>query len=297
MNDQSEPTIFMILNSEAAVDDELRQLVADLRVGGYNVDVRVSWEKGHTAKFSDEAIEAEVDAVVGCGGDGTLHDIVNTVMTGKERPMVAGLPYGTGNDFLRGLGIDLTCAPQEFGVWLETAPTAIDVGRCGERYFLNMATAGVGAEVTAQVSRDFKDVAGSFAYFVSGIPAAFDLPVQQTKIRAPDFDWQGKMAFLFVGNGQYSGGGWRLCPAARIDDGLLDVVIVPEMPLREMARCGRDMVKAESTGDFGPLIYRQVSKLDVEFDDDVPLNLDGEPVEGREFTFSAVEKAIRFLVP
>ena len=295
--ERDEVTIWLILTVEAADDDELRDVVDRLRRRHYEVEVRVVWEGEQARMFARKAAENGVDALVGCGGDGTLHELVNGVMEVDDPPIVAGLPYGTGNDFLRSLGIGPRPEPSRLETWLDLSPTMIDLGATDDRYFVNMATAGVGAEVTAEVSRQLKDVAGSFAYFVRGIPAAFDLPVRATRIDGPGLDWEGQLAFLFVGNGRQSGGGWTLCPAARLDDGLLDVVIVPDMPIREMARYGREMVKAGTTGDFGPLVYRQVEQLTVEFDGDTPLNLDGEPVEGNRFEFRAVEKALRFLVP
>lgn len=290
-------TLFVIMNGRAGGDDDLRQLVDRLRNEGYDIAARVTWEHGQAAMYAREAVEAGADIVVGCGGDGTLNEIVNAVMKFDDRPVVAGLPYGTANDFLVSLGIGPRMGVEELEEWLDVAPTPIDVGRTGEGYFLNMATAGIGAEVTAEASRQLKDVAGSFAYFVKGIPAAFDLPVRPARIEGPGLKWEGELAFLFVGNGRQSGGGWTLCPAAMLDDGLLDVVIVPDIPLTEMARYGRQMVKAEETGDFGPLVYRQVPEVAVEFGEKTPMNLDGEPVEGDVFEFSVVESAIEFLMP
>lgn len=288
--------IFVVMNGRAGGDDDLREVVERLR-GGWDVQVRVTWESGHAQMYTREAVEAGADVVIGCGGDGTLHEIVNAVMDFQARPRVAGLPYGTANDFLTSIGIQPRLAPEQLEDLLETTPRSIDLGHDGHRYFLNMATAGVGAEVTAEASRQLKEVTGSFAYFLKGIPAAFDIPVRSARIEGPDWSWEDDLVFLFVGNGRQSGGGWTLCPAALLDDGLLDVVIVPDIPIREIARHGREMVKAESTGDYGPLVYRQVEQLSVEFDEATPMNLDGEPIEGEEFEFRVQEEAIEFLMP
>ncbi len=290
-------TVFLIMNGEAAEDADLREMVQRLRERNYCIEPRVTWEGGDAGRYTEEACRAGADAIAACGGDGTLHEVVNAMMGFDKRPMLGGLPYGTGNDFLGGIGVEPRHGPEQFEQWLGLAPTPIDVGYDGERHFLNMATAGVGAEVTAEASRQLKEVAGSFAYFVRGIPAALDIPTRHAIIRAPELEWEGDLAFFFVGNGPRSGGGWRLCPAARINDGLLDVLIVPDMPLREMARHGREMVKAETPGDYGPMKYRQVEWVEVEFDEEVAINLDGEPAGGEEVRFSVVKEAVRFLVP
>ena len=299
MNDET-TTVLLIMNGEAAADDELRETVAHIRDRGFEIEVRVTWESGDAHRYAAEfgGGSSGVDAIVACGGDGTLNEVINAVMKLDERPMIGGLPYGTGNDFLRGLGIEPRHAVEQFETWLDIPPTAIDVGCANGTYFLNMASAGIAAEVTAEASREFKEVAGSFAYFVRAIPAAFDIPAHRAKISGgEELDWTGDLAFCFVGNGQQSGGGWRICPAARLNDGLLDVVIVPSMPLREMARHGREMVKAEAPGDYGPLVYRQIEAFSVQFEETVPMNLDGEPVDGERFEFRAMPEAIRFLVP
>lgn len=290
-------TLQLIMSGDAGSNEELRAVVTDLRDRGHTIIPRVSWEHGQAEMYARKAAGRGIDTVVACGGDGTLHEVINGVMTWDAPPVVAGLPYGTGNDFLDSIGVDPRDGPEQLRDWLDRKPTAIDVGRRGDRYFLNMATAGAAAEVTSEASHEFKDVAGSFAYFARAIPAAFDLPVHTASIQSPDLQWQGELAFLFIGNGRQAGGGWTLCPAARLDDGLLDVVIIPEMPIRDMARHGREMVKAAATGDFGPILYRQLEEVSIEFDDDTPMNLDGEPVEGRKHDFAIVADAIPFLLP
>lgn len=292
-----EATIYFVANGEAAADDELRELVHRLRERDYEVQVRPTWESGDAHRLTIEAIAAGADAVVGCGGDGTLHEIVNAAMSSESPPIVGGLAYGTGNDFLSAIGIEQRQGPAQFEGWLEDRPTAIDVGVANDGFFLNMATAGVGAQITAATSPQLKDKVGSLAYFVSAIPAAVDLATFGAEIDSPSLQWSGAASFVFVGNGPQSGGGWHFCPAAKIDDGLLDVVIVPDMPLTAMAGELRAMVQAREPGDYGPVIYRQLEALSVEFDRDVPINLDGEPQEGRRFEFGLRPRALRFLIP
>jgi lipid kinase YegS len=292
-----EATIYFIANGEAAADEELRELVHRLRARDFDVQVRPTWESGDGYRLAVEAIEAGADALVGCGGDGTLHEIVNAAMEADTPPIVGGLAYGTGNDFLSAIGVEKRDGPEQFEEWIDRRPTAIDVGLANDVFFLNMATAGAGAEVTAAASPQLKDKVGSLAYFVSAIPAAVDLPTYAVNIETPQWQWDGEVTFLFVGNGPQSGGGWHFCPAAKIDDGLLDLVIVPTMPLTAMAGELRAMVQARKPGDYGPIIYRQVDGVTVEFDDDVPINLDGEPQSGRRFEFGLEPRRLRFLVP
>ncbi|RDV36580.1 lipid kinase YegS [Bradymonadaceae bacterium TMQ3] len=295
---QKEAAIYMVLNPSSAADDALRELVGELRQKGYRVCPRCR-EEGDGARAVREAAEDGAELVVACGGDGTLHEVANALMALDEaqRPAMAGLPYGTGNDFLGALGVDPKESPAQLAGWLDEETWPVDVGRINDRHFINMATAGAGATVTAETSRGFKDVAGSLAYFVKAIPAAFDLPVHHLNARAPGLEWEGEAAFIFVGNGPQSGGGWSFCPAARVDDGLLDLVIVPAMGLSEMVRQMRELVSQPEATDCHDIVYRRVKEAHLRFEEEVPLNLDGESFPGREFAFSVRPGALAFLGP
>ena len=291
-------TIYMVFNPTSAADEGMREVVGELREAGYTICPRATWEEGDGARAVAEAAADNAQLVVACGGDGTLHEVANALMDLEgRRPAMAGLPYGTGNDFLSALGADPKLGAAQLIEWLKTDAWPVDVGRINKHYFLNMATAGVGATITAETSRGFKDVAGSLAYFVKAIPAAFDMPVHHLSARAPKLEWEGEAAFIFVGNGPQSGGGWHFCPAAEVDDGLLDLVIVPAMGITEMVRQMRELVNQPDAGDCHDIIYRQVNEAHLRFDDEVPLNLDGESFPGQEFEFSVIPGAFSFLGP
>ena len=283
---------------EAGADRELRELIETLRRRDFEVEVRIAWEKGQAEEYARRAGEEGVDAVVACGGDGTLFEVINGVVGLSRAPMVAGLPFGTGNDFLRSLGIEPSQGSMEFLSWLNREPTRIDLGRLGERYFLNMATAGVGAEITTETSREFKNLAGRLAYLAGALPKILDRRSTIARIEARDFVWEGELAFLFIGNGIQAGGGWQISPAARLNDGLLDLVVVPEASLPELLRGRQAIVESEAPGDYGEIRYRQIPRVMIEWEEPLAMNLDGEPVEvGTRVEVEVVSEAISFLIP
>ena len=290
--------IVFIGTIEAGADLELRALVEALRERGFQVEVRITWEGGQAEEFTRSAVDRGVDAVVACGGDGTLYEVINGVIGSEREPIVAGLPFGTGNDFLRSLGVEPAMEVEEFLFWVEKEPTRIDLGRVGERYFLNMATAGVGAEITTETSREFKNLAGRLAYLAGALPKILDRRCTEARIKADDFVWEGELAFLFIGNGVQAGGGWQISPAARLNDGLLDLVVVPESSLSEMIRERRAILEAEEPGDYGEIRYRQVSEVEIEWEEPLAVNLDGESLEvTNRLKVEVVPEAISFLIP
>ena len=90
------------------------------------------------------------------GGDGTLNAVVNAMIRGDTRPKTSLgiLPLGTANDFAKGAGIDARDLISALGLACTGSPTKIDVGRMNELYFINVASAGFGAEVTATTPQD-----------------------------------------------------------------------------------------------------------------------------------------------
>src|SRR5690554_2130299 len=151
-------TIYMVFNPTSAADEGMREVVGELREAGYTICPRATWEEGDGARAVAEAAADNAQLVVACGGDGTLHEVANALMDLEgRRPAMAGLPYGTGNDFLSALGADPKLGAAQLIEWLKTDAWPVDVGRINKHYFLNMATAGVGATITAETSRGFKD--------------------------------------------------------------------------------------------------------------------------------------------
>lgn len=291
-------SIWFIGNLDAAQDVKLREVIGLLREEGLEVEMRVTWESGQTGHFCEEALKAGADAIFGCGGDGTLHELLAPVVKAGARTMMGGLPYGTGNDFLQSLGLEDSFDPLQVQHWVSKRPTIIDLGCLNGEYFLNMATIGMGAEITSEASRGLKSVAGRLAYFASAIPAALDLTTRPARVESEELNWEGELAFLFVGNSLQAGGGWRICPAASLVDGYLDVVVVPAMPLNEMFRTRQDLLEAAEPGDFGKLIYRQVKELKVFFEEEpLPINLDGETYKGEDYHFQVQPQAVPFLIP
>jgi diacylglycerol kinase family enzyme len=111
---------------------------------------------------------------------------------------------------------------------LDEPALPIDLGEVDGQIFLNMATGGFGSSVTANTLEELKRVLGGAAYLLTGLVIRF-AEVQSLfgRFTGADFQWQGEFLALGIGNSRHVGGGHVLCPQARINEGLLDVCIVP----------------------------------------------------------------------
>ncbi len=287
----------LILHKKSCMRPEVKAAVQHVRQS-MPLDVCIPWRGKDLRKFVRQAIESGVRRIVAGGGDGTLNAVVNAMMRKRKAPKTSLgiLPLGTANDFARGAGIDggnLTAA-------LELActgkPTKIDLGRMNGRYFINVASAGFGAEITATTPQDVKKALGGVAYTLTGLVKAFQLqPYQGRLIFADGTVEEGSMLIMAVGNSRFAGGGYDVAPKASLTDGMLDVAVVsgqkPER-LGDLVAESKDPTNLENKH----LLYRQLAAFTIESEKPLHVNLDGEPYVGDRFEFRCCPKALSVIL-
>lgn len=290
----------LLLHAEDAQAEDIRQAVTDLRDRGFELEARVAWEPADMVGLAREAANVDqVRRVVACGGDGTINAVLRGLLeSGQEQlPSLGVLPRGTGNDFATAAGVPLGDPLAALQVVVDQPARAIDVIQAGERFFMNVATGGFGTDVTVGTPPALKSVLGRVAYLLTGLSHLTDIRAQQARIEGPDFEWSGDFLALAVGNARSAGGGVVLCPDAVVDDGLLDVAIVPEFPRSEVLRLFGDFMQ-EGMATLEPkVIHRQLSAVRVVADEPIQLNLDGEPRTLSEVDFKVLPGRIEFHLP
>lgn len=232
--------LFVSSSAAGSSDDQrVSDVVATLRSG---FDLTVA-QPATPTQLAATLASFRGDRVVVAGGDGSLHLTINAIAgLGRLGDTAIGLiPLGTGNDFAKGAGIseDPVAAAR---ACLDAAPAAIDaiVADDGE-LVVNAAHAGVGA-VAAERAQATKPFAGRLAYPLGAIQAAVTEAGYETQLRLDDDPiYAGAMLFTLVANGPCIGGGTRLCANADASDGLLDVVLIEAIPLRERLGLGVDI--------------------------------------------------------
>ncbi|OWQ53844.1 lipid kinase YegS [Stenotrophomonas maltophilia] len=291
----SRPHWRLILNGKATGNEDVREAVATLRERGVQLEVRVTWESGDAERYVAEAIAHGVDTIIAAGGDGTLSEVAETLAHREEPadalPSLGLLPLGTANDFATAAEIpDEPLAALEL---IRHAPARpVDLLRIdadGKVWWCaNVASGGFGTEVTVETDEGLKKVLGGLAYLVTGVSRLGRIDPIQARVRAPGFEWAGGFIALGVGNGRQAGGGQVLCPEALIDDGLLDVTVIPELS-GEVASTFAALVKGGKRGALEQVAERvQAPWVEIEAELPLTLNLDGEPVQARHFRIDCV---------
>ncbi|MCQ4324100.1 lipid kinase YegS [Stutzerimonas stutzeri] len=289
----SDAKALLVLHGKQALNETVREAVRQQRELGWDLAVRVTWEAGDARRQVLEALDAGYRQLVAGGGDGTLREVAEALLSSQVDASLALMPLGSANDFARAAGIPLE--PFEALALLDEPAQPVDVGEMNGQLFVNMATGGFGSKVTATTSEELKRVLGGGAYLLTGLTRFAEIQSTRGHFCGPGFDWQGEFLALGIGNGRQAGGGQLLCPQATINDGLLDVCIVPA-PADTVGTLGT-LLSGGLLGVEAVSVSARVAWLEVEAPESIDINLDGEPFSGERLRFEARPGALRLHLP
>ncbi|CAN5584059.1 lipid kinase YegS [soil metagenome] len=294
----------LILHGKCASDEPVREAVAAMRERGIDIDVRVTWESGDAERYVSEAVRDGVDTVVAGGGDGTLSAVAGALARAADDtprlPSLGLLPLGTANDFAAAAALPEEALPALELIHAHPAQ-AIDLlcvdSDGASHWALNLASAGFGTEVTLETREGLKDVLGGLAYLLTGLSRIGGIEPIAARVHGPDFDWQGGFIALGIGNGRQAGGGQALCPEALIDDGLLDLTIVPELEGELATTLATALGEGRQAALERIATTARLPWVEVEAVQPFNLNLDGEPVQSARFHIACVAGRLRMHLP
>ncbi len=295
---------YLILNGKSAGNHALREAVAGWRKRGIELSVRVTWETGDAARYVDEAIAAGADSVIAAGGDGTLGEVA-AALAGHGEPAEAvpalGLvPLGTANDFATAAGVPEP--PHEALALVATRPpVAIDLLQVqaddAMHWCINLASGGFGTQVTVETDDGLKKMLGGLAYLVTGLARLGRIEPIRARVEGPDFAWHGDFIALGIGNGRQAGGGQMLCPDALLDDGLLDLTVIPDLVGEVSGTLGALISGGKAAALDRLAVQARLPWLRIEAERPLTLNLDGEPEKARLFHIQCVARRLRMHLP
>ncbi len=197
-------------------------------------EVLVTKARGEARDFAADAAAAGYDVVLSIGGDGTANEAAWGLI--GSNTALGLVPMGSGNGLARTLGIPLR-AERAVEALAHAVRRRMDVGIVNGRPFLNVAGAGfdaqVGADFHAHGLRGGRR--GVLTYVRLGLLRTWSYRAEQWRLEAGDGRFEGRALVVAFVNGRQYGGGAVVAPGARLDDGLLDVVVIEDAPRFEMA--------------------------------------------------------------
>jgi diacylglycerol kinase (ATP) len=243
------------------------------RERGVDVGVAFTTRQGHARELGEAAVSASAEAVIVWGGDGTFNETA-TSLIGTSIPL--GLvPAGSGNGLAGALGL-----PRDPRVALALAfdgrPRVIDAGRMAGRCFFNIAGIGFDARVATLFNQRGAGSRGGWPYFVIGVREGCTYRAVDYDVWLDDEPAKHKALLMAFANGREYGLGARIAPGARLDDGLLDAIIVEERGV--LARFWDARHLAKGTPHLAPSVStRHVRRAVIEAKGELEFHVDGEP--------------------
>jgi len=186
-------------------------------------------------------------------------------------------------------------AALQLAVWGPAA--AVDVGQAHGRCFLNVATCGFGTQVTVATPNEVKRILGSAAYFLTGLARFSSIRPARGRLSGPGLAWEGEFLVLAGGNGRQAGGGHRLYPEVLLDDGLFDVRLLLQVPSEEIPEALSALWCEGLDALTRTLVNARVPWLEVQSEEPLQINLDGEPLANTRFRFEILPRRLSMKLP
>jgi diacylglycerol kinase (ATP) len=290
--------ICVIINPQAgSVGDEatLRALLGERLPAA---TLHTTTEAGGATELARRAIEEGCRCVVAAGGDGTINQVIAAMAPAFDRASLALLPLGTGNDLARSIGVPLDL-DGALDVLCAGSTRKLDIMRVSAaetHYCINVSAGGFSGAVDEQLSDEMKRSWGPLAYLRAALAALPDLTDYWTTVVCDDEPpLRISLYSLVVANGRFVAGGIPIAPQAVLDDGLLDLLIVPAASLSQLALLVPQILRGQHITSE-QLIVRRVRKLAVESHPPMWCNVDGELIGNEPVSFEVLPQAINVVV-
>ena len=290
----------------------LGDLTRELAGKGFSATIHRTASRGALVDLARTLVRDGAPLVGVMGGDGTFHDAVGAILGADgeildaSRTTFAAIPAGTGGDLAaRTLGIPKT--PAAVADWLGRAkPTPFDLGRLeyttnagapAVTLFTNIASCGMSGRVDELVATGPKWITGKAAYFVASARALVGWKHKAVRVEVDgETLYEGRILTVAVANGRAFGGGMMVAPTADPGDGLLDVVILGDLPLVELANVSRTLYDGSHVGSKNVHTGRG-RRVTITSTEAAPvlLDVDGETPGRLPGTFSVLPGAVSLL--
>lgn len=263
--------------------------------------VRITEKEGDARRMATVAVKSGTGLVVAAGGDGTLNEVVNGLAEDFGSARLGLLPLGTGNDFARSINVpaDLEAA---LAILRAGRLRTVDVARATfgtrgdcSRYFINMSAGGFSG-VVSEKAHDAKDRWGPLAYLRAALGTLPELKGFETRVLVNGVEHLALDTYnIVVSNGRFVAAGIPVAPQSKLDDGLLDLMIAPATTIPQLAILVPQVLLGRHT-ESDLLLFRKVTRLEIESDPPMSFNVDGELIGDAPARFEVLPRALEVVV-
>lgn len=249
---------------------------------------------------ADYAAAAGDRLVIGVGGDGTAHEVVNGLLRrpAARPPRVGFLQRGTGADLRR--SVVSPRRPEDVAAWLTTDRwRPLDAGRLststGRRYFINVADAGIGADVVRRAARGPGVLGGTVNFMGAALISLLRHRNAPVRLRLDDGPvLERRVRTVAVANGAYLGGAMWIAPSARPDDGWFEVVTIGDVS-RWLGIRSLPMLYRGTHGRLSEVEFARARRVEIESERPIGVEADGELAGTTPAVFEIVPAALQVI--
>lgn len=241
---------------------------------GYLLNIHNTTEPGDAAETAARE-GGGYDVVVAAGGDGTLNEVISGLMRLENRPPLGYMAQGSTNDFASSLHVSSQPAAAAAAI-VNAVPRQLDIGRWNERHFVYVASFGAFTRSSYAAPQAAKNALGHFAYILEGMKDLNTLRPYKVKLTADGEVLDGEYLFGAVCNSTSIGGLMKLDPERVVlDDGKFEMLLIPN-PKTAVDLQNLVLAMLDQHYDREGLVFRHVSSIHLETEEELPWSLDGE---------------------
>jgi len=254
--------------------------------------------RGDAATLASEAARKGAKLIIACGGDGTISEVANGILSSGKDAELGILPSGTGGDFRRTL--EIPSRARDAARVLRTGRSMrIDVGRVSyteqngadaTRYFVGVASCGMSTKVIERVKAD--EVSFASALLKTAMRNA---PVRLVVQLDDSHERHLVVSNLCIANARYFGGGMKIAPDAKLTDGKLDVISIGDLSATKIFTSAPRIYTGShlSMPEVSHALARKITVRTADRATEVPLEVDGELPGRLPATFQIIPEALR----
>jgi YegS/Rv2252/BmrU family lipid kinase len=301
---QGKPHIAFVIHGKVKAKERLvskaNNLFADLGA----LEFLITRAEKNAITCTTEAIEKGATIIIAVGGDGTINEVANSLLTSRNRDhlKMGILPRGKGNDFVRSLGKghDLAMLKQQIQLGKSKR---IDVGKLeftntegnrSYRYFVNIADVGLGGLATQMLRAGRPLWSSNLTYFWVILKSFLKYRPAQAKFSSAEFTYEGKIMSICMANGAYFASGLGIAPDAKLEDGKLDWVILGKITVWDYLKKIPQLKRAKKIS-HPEISYHQGTECQISGEIPLPIDMDGEFVGYTPLTCHMQKLALEIL--
>lgn len=270
----------------------LSELKSCLQARGLKWDFFETNRPGHARELAEEMVRQGSNRLVVMGGDGTISEVMNGIL-GSDLELGV-ISVGTGNDVARSLGLPVNKPEKALDIILNGRVLLMDVGCEGNRHFLSLLGVGFPVIVAEEANR-MKHLKGPPAFFIAVYKALYKMRATAVHLQLDGRRLDVKCTSIMVQNTPYTGGGLLMAPDARMDDGLLDVVIVEDIGKFDLMVNFPKVYKGTHFSHPSFSVYR-ARNIKIESEEKLPKMVDGDAAGNLPAFITVREKALKVIV-